>query len=77
MKRTLALILAVLLLAGLMASCGGKTDGGKTNGSAAAAEKTLTFGCQMYSDGMICPLAADQLRLELHALRHRGIPVRV
>ena len=63
MKRILALILCVLMLAALMAGCSGSSGGGETpanpgksdGGSKPAAEKTLTFGCQMYSDGMIAP----------------------
>ena len=81
MKRTLAILLCVLLLAALMAGCGGtsSTGSGSSSGSNAlsdstgsgssssgsgassgsasstAAGKTLTFGCQMYSDGMIAP----------------------
>ena len=49
MKRKLAFLLSVLMLVSLLAGCGGsKTED-------AAAGKTLTFGCQMYSDGMIAP----------------------
>ena len=67
MKKILALILCVLLLAALAAGCGEKDNGttnagtGSTSGSSAAAapagEKTLTFGCQMYSDGLINPVS--------------------
>ena len=59
MKRILALILCVLMLTALIAGCSGKSGGdtpsGSDGGNKPAAEKTLTFGCQMYSDGMIAP----------------------
>ena len=63
MKKTLALFLCIVLALGLLAGCGGSSgssgssSSGSSGGSSAAApaEKTLTFGCQMYSDGMICP----------------------
>ena len=51
MKKTIALILCVLMLLSVVAGCSSKESGGKAN----TAEKTLTFGCQMYSDGNICP----------------------
>ena len=53
MKKTLALLLCLVLAVGLLAGCGGSKES-ETSGDKAA-EKTLTFGCQMYSDGMICP----------------------
>ena len=53
MKKTLALLLCLVLAVGLLAGCGGSKDSGGSGDK--AAEKTLTFGCQMYSDGMICP----------------------
>ncbi len=56
MKKNLVLVIAVLIVAAIAAvymSGGGKS--GESGSSGAAAEKTLTFGCQMYSDGMICP----------------------
>ena len=51
MKKTISILLCVLMLAALLAGCGG--TGGNSKGDTAA--KTLKFGCQMYSDGMICP----------------------
>ena len=69
MKKTVALILAVLMLVALFAGCGGNTattntgsaaesgsaSTGTTETTASTGPKTLTFGCQMYSDGMIAP----------------------
>ena len=51
-KKAAALIAAGILTCGLVAGCGGgggdkKADSGKA--------KVLTFGCQMYSDGLIDP----------------------
>ena len=57
MKKNLVLVIAVLIVAAIAAvymSGGGKSGESGSSGGAAA-EKTLTFGCQMYSDGMICP----------------------
>ncbi|MCR4962880.1 MAG: ABC transporter substrate-binding protein [Firmicutes bacterium] len=53
MKKTIAILLCMLLFTGLIAGCGG--NGAGSGDSASADAKTLTFGCQMYSDGMICP----------------------
>ena len=52
MKKTIAILLCVLMLAGVLAGCGG--SGGNTKGGDTAG-KTLNFGCQMYSDGLINP----------------------
>ena len=52
MKKTIAILLCILFLVGALTGCGG--SGGKSKDSDTAG-KTLTFGCQMYSDGMICP----------------------
>ena len=49
MKKTIAILLSIVLVLGLLAGCGSSGSSAKTEG------KTLTFGCQMYSDGMICP----------------------
>ena len=51
-KKAAALVAAGILTCGLVAGCGGgggdkKADSGKA--------KVLTFGCQMYSDGLIDP----------------------
>ena len=51
MKKTIALLLCVLMLLAVAAGCGSKDSGSKGS----TAEKSLTFGCQMYSDGMIAP----------------------
>lgn len=55
-KKSAALLVAGLVTCGLLAGCGGgdKKDAPKDGGKAAVA-KTLTFGCQMYSDGLINP----------------------
>ncbi|MBQ4370044.1 MAG: ABC transporter substrate-binding protein [Oscillospiraceae bacterium] len=59
-RRIVALLLAVLMLAAL-AACGAKKEGEKTaageTGKSSSGEKVLTFGCQMYSDGLINPAA--------------------
>jgi len=62
MKKTISLLLCAVLLLSL-AGCGGSAASSAaapaSNAAPAAAnasgEKTLTFGCQMYSDGMIAP----------------------
>ena len=61
MKRILAFAGAAILAVGLLAACG-KSGGGDTpQGSGAAAptgdKTTLNFGVQMYSDGLIDPMA--------------------
>ena len=55
-KKSAALLVAGLVTCGLLAGCGGgdKKDAPKDGGKATVA-KTLTFGCQMYSDGLINP----------------------
>ena len=52
LKKSAAVLVAGLITCGLIAGCGGgggdkKADSGKA--------KVLTFGCQMYSDGLIDP----------------------
>ena len=61
MKRILVFAGAAILAVGLLAACG-KSGGGDTpQGSGAAAptgdKTTLSFGVQMYSDGLIDPMA--------------------
>ncbi|MBR1552552.1 MAG: hypothetical protein IJ631_00905, partial [Schwartzia sp.] len=51
-KKAAALLAAGILTCGLVAGCGGG-DGDKKADSGKA--KVLTFGCQMYSDGVIDP----------------------
>ena len=54
MKKNMVLVIAVLIVAAIAAVY--MTGGSKSGDSGStASEKTLTFGCQMYSDGMICP----------------------
>ncbi len=53
MKKAISLVLSLLMLAALFAGCG-KTEPAASSGSA---EKVLTFGCQMYSDGLVNPAA--------------------
>ena len=54
MKKTIALVLCILLLAAVMVGCGNKTDGNSTNNT--AAEKVLNFGLEAFSDGLINPM---------------------
>ena len=54
MKKTIALVLCVLLLAAVMVGCGNKTDGNSANNT--AAEKVLNFGLEAFSDGLINPM---------------------
>ncbi|MBE6997034.1 MAG: ABC transporter substrate-binding protein [Ruminococcaceae bacterium] len=69
MKKTIALLLSVLMLAALLVGCGssgaGTTAAGTASGSAsgsgaasgsAAAAKTLNFGLEAFSDGIINPM---------------------
>ena len=53
-KKSAALLVAGLVTCGLLAGCGGGDKAPAKDGGKAAA-KTLTFGCQMYSDGLINP----------------------
>ena len=51
-KKTVSLLVAGLLTCSLMAGCGG---GDNKAASGKDGAKVLTFGCQMYSDGLINP----------------------
>ena len=55
-KKLLALGLTVVLGASVLAGCGGSSGSGSDSGSAGSAGgKVLTFGCQIYSDGLVDP----------------------
>ena len=57
MKRILALILCVLMLTALIAGCSGKSGGGSMpSGGSTTATKTLNFGLEAFSDGIINPM---------------------
>ncbi|MBQ7736506.1 MAG: ABC transporter substrate-binding protein, partial [Oscillospiraceae bacterium] len=65
MKKTIALILSLLLVVGLLAGCGGSGSSGSgstssgssnTGSSSAPAEKVLNFGLEAFSDGLINPM---------------------
>ena len=49
MKKTILVLLSVLMAVSLLAGCGGSSSGTEAGG------KTLTFGVQMYSDGLLNP----------------------
>ncbi len=61
MKKTIAILLSIVLVLGLLAGCGSSGSTAASTGTTAAApaagEKTLTFGIQMYSDGLLNPAA--------------------
>ena len=54
-KKSAALLVAGLLTCSLLAGCGGGDKKDAPKDGKAAVAKTLTFGCQMYSDGLINP----------------------
>ena len=65
MKKTISIILCALLIAALLVGCGGgKTESagsgtgsaGSGSGSATGGEKTLNFGLEAFSDGIINPM---------------------
>ena len=67
MKKTLAILLCIVLALGLFAGCGGSKEaapsgGSSSGGSSAAApaasggEKVLNFGLEAFSDGLINPM---------------------
>ncbi len=58
MKKLLALGMAAIMGAAMLTGCGGGSGSESNTGAAdasASGEKVLTFGCQMYSDGLIDP----------------------
>lgn len=55
MKKLLTIGICLAMVVGILAGCGG-SSGGTENGSAdSGGEKVLTFGCSMYSDGLLDP----------------------
>ena len=62
MKKTIAIILCLVMVLAVFAGCG------KKSADASAGEKTLTFGCQMYSDGLVNPAA--QITTAWHCMRY-------
>ena len=54
-KKLLTLGLCAIMGASLLAGCGSSGGSEGSTGGAAGGEKVLTFGCQMYTDGLIDP----------------------
>ena len=64
MKKVFAILLCLLLAVGLLAGCGG---GDAESSGGASGDNILTFGCQMYSDGLINP--ASQINCAWNCMR--------